>query len=115
MFSSISSGVGFGLFSKKGSWLRIRSTSGLWRKSGRFSHSQKNWSSIWEYLDGDWDSDSDSVEEVERLGGLGLGFLVKRLRVLMKAKLGEDEGFGGLGNQLSKKEPRLMDAIDGGG
>lgn len=35
---------------------------------------------------------------------------------MMKAKLGdEEEGLGGLGNQLSKKEPRLMDAIDGGG
>lgn len=40
----------------------------------------------------------------------------KRLRPLMKAKLGEDEdeGLGGLGNQLSKKEPRLMDAIEEG-
>lgn len=64
--------------------------------------------------EGDW---SSSVEEAESFGGLGLGFLEKRLPALMKAKLGEDEeeeGFGGFRNQLSKKEPRLMDAIDGG-
>lgn len=59
---------------------------------------------------------SCSVEEEEDDLGLGLGFLEKRLRALMKAKLGVDEDgvLGVLGNQLSKKDPRLRDAIDGG-
>lgn len=62
---------------------------------------------------GSWGSSVAPAEEVESFGGLG--FPEKSFRALMKAKLGElEEGRGGLGNQLSKKEPRLMDAIGGG-